>query len=77
MEVVVIFQTLQLFKAVCWTEVLLQMFKQEYTGIKAFWFQFKKIVQKQCYYFTAWMLELNIVAVKRDHKILLNSILFI
>lgn len=41
MEVVVIFQTLQLFKAsglfaVCWTEVLLQMFKQEYTGIKAF-----------------------------------------
>lgn len=36
MEVVVIFQTLQLFTAVCWTEVLLQMFKQEYTGIKAF-----------------------------------------
>lgn len=41
MEVVVIFQTLQLFKAsglivVCRREVLLQMFEQEYTGIEAF-----------------------------------------
>lgn len=74
MEVVVIFQTLQLFKAVCWTEVLLQMFKQEYTGIKAFWFQFKKLYRNNA---ITSQHELNIVAVKRDHKILLNSILFI
>lgn len=38
---VVIFHTLQLFKAsrlfaVCRTEVLLQMFELEYTGIEAF-----------------------------------------